>query len=129
MAKTRTVDLFAGCGGMSLGFQNAGFKIVSAFDHWAPALEIYNKNFNHPMHKLDLGEKNAYQKVGSFEPDLVIGGPPCQDFSIAGQRDESLGRANLTMSFANIVTKLMPNYFVMENVPLLTKKRRLPKSA
>ena len=121
MAKTRTVDLFAGCGGMSLGFQNAGFKIISAFDHWAPAVEIYNKNFNHPIYKLDLGEKNAHKEIESFEPELIIGGPPCQDFSIAGHRDEYLGRANLTISFANIVTKLNPNYFVMENVPLVTK--------
>lgn len=121
MAKTRTVDLFAGCGGMSLGFQNAGFKIISAFDHWPPAVEIYNKNFNHPIYKLDLGEKNAHKKIKSFRPELIIGGPPCQDFSIAGHRDESLGRANLTISFANIVTKLNPNYFVMENVPLVTK--------
>ena len=128
MAKTRTVDLFAGCGGMSLGFQNAGFKIVSAFDHWAPAVEIYKKNFNHPMHKLDLGEKNAYKEIENFEPELVIGGPPCQDFSIAGHRDELLGRANLTKSFAGIVTKLRPNYFVMENVPLVTKSDVYPKA-
>lgn len=128
MAKTRTVDLFAGCGGMSLGFQNAGFKIVSAFDSWAPAVEIYNKNFSHPMYKLDLGEKNAYKEIESFEPDLIIGGPPCQDFSIAGHRDESLGRASLTMSFADIITKLKPKYFVMENVPLVIKSDVYPKA-
>jgi len=128
MAKIRTVDLFAGCGGMSLGFQNAGFKIVSAFDHWGPAVDIYNKNFTHPMYKLDLGEKNAYKEIESFEPELIIGGPPCQDFSIAGHRDESLGRANLTMSFAEIVTKLKPNYFVMENVPLVAKSDVYPKA-
>jgi DNA (cytosine-5)-methyltransferase 1 len=128
MAKTRTVDLFAGCGGMSLGFQNAGFKIVSAFDHWEPAVEIYKKNFNHPMYKLDLGGKNAYKEIENFEPELVIGGPPCQDFSIAGHRDELLGRANLTKSFAGIVTKLRPNYFVMENVPLVTRSDVYPKA-
>lgn len=128
MSKTRTVDLFAGCGGMSLGFQNAGFKIISAFDHWTPAVEIYKKNFNHPIYELDLGKKNAYKEIGNFEPELIIGGPPCQDFSIAGHRDESLGRANLTMSFADIVTKLKPNYFVMENVPLVTKSDVYPKA-
>ena len=121
MVEIKTVDLFAGCGGMSLGFQNAGFKIVSAFDNWEPAVEIYNKNFQHMMYKLDLGNKDAYKVIQEYKPKLIIGGPPCQDFSIAGHRDESLGRANLTMSFAEIVTRLKPDYFVMENVPLITK--------
>ncbi len=128
MPKTRTVDLFAGCGGMTLGFQNAGFKIVSAFDYWAPAVDIYNKNFKHPIFKIDLGEKNAYKKIESFKPELIIGGPPCQDFSEAGHRDESLGRANLTISFADIVAKLKPNYFVMENVPLVKKSDMYSKA-
>jgi DNA (cytosine-5)-methyltransferase 1 len=128
MGQIKVVDLFAGCGGMSLGFQNAGFKLVSAFDNWDPAVEVYRKNFDHPVHKLDLGNKNAYKEVSSFLPDLVIGGPPCQDFSIAGHRNESLGRANLTMSFAEIISKIRPRYFVMENVPLVTKSAVYPKA-
>jgi DNA (cytosine-5)-methyltransferase 1 len=106
---------------MSLGFQNAGFKLVSAFDHWLPAVDIYRKNFDHPVFQLDLGSVDASEKIRSFHPEMIIGGPPCQDFSIAGHRDESLGRANLTMSFAEIVTRLKPRYFVMENVPLVSK--------
>ena len=45
----RVVDLFCGCGGMSLGFQNAGFEIVAAYDKWKPAIEIYKRNFSHPI--------------------------------------------------------------------------------
>ena len=49
------IDLFAGCGGLSLGFQNAGFQIVAAFDNWDEAINIYRQNFNHPIIKRDLG--------------------------------------------------------------------------
>ena len=44
----KVIDLFCGCGGMSLGFQNAGFDIVAAYDNWKPAIDIYQKNFQHP---------------------------------------------------------------------------------
>jgi DNA (cytosine-5)-methyltransferase 1 len=106
---------------MSLGFQNAGFRIVGAFDNWDPAIEIYSKNFSHPVEKLDLGRRKSYEKVQALRPDLIIGGPPCQDFSSAGHRDESLGRANLTLAFAEIVCRVQPQYFVMENVPRIQK--------
>ena len=111
------IDLFSGCGGMSLGFINTGFNVVAAFDHWKPAIENYRRNFDHPIIQYDLGN---YEKdcavFRQFQPDMVIGGPPCQDFSSAGKRDESLGRANLTLSFAEIVTTIRPKWFVMENV-------------
>lgn len=114
--KVRTVDLFCGCGGMSLGFQNAGFEIVGAFDLWDSALECYNMNFNHNAVALDLSKKNtALQSIRPLEPTVIIGGPPCQDFSSAGVRTEGV-RANLTVSFAKIVKSIRPKYFVMENV-------------
>ncbi|MEZ4630484.1 MAG: DNA cytosine methyltransferase [Deinococcales bacterium] len=113
----RCVDLFAGCGGLSLGFEKAGFEVVAAFDNWQPAIEVYRKNFAHPMIDQDLGcESDASEKIKAFAPDLVMGGPPCQDFSSAGKRDLSQGRAELTYSFANIVCMLKPTWFVMENV-------------
>lgn len=121
MTKIRVVDLFAGCGGMSLGFQNAGFRVVAAFDNWKPAIDIYSKNFSHPIFNLDLGSRNAYEEIAKHNPDVVIGGPPCQDFSSAGHRDETLGRANLTSAFAKIVCQIKPKYFVMENVPRAKK--------
>ena len=50
------IDLFCGCGGLSLGFQNAGYNIVAAFDYWDVALNIYQKNFQHPVYKRDLSD-------------------------------------------------------------------------
>lgn len=114
---SRVIDLFAGGGGLTLGFANAGFKIVAAFDNWQPAINFYEANFpNHPILKGDLAKDDVLEKIFQFEPNMIIGGPPCQDFSSAGKRDESLGRANLTVAFANIVKKLKPDFFVMENV-------------
>jgi DNA (cytosine-5)-methyltransferase 1 len=121
----RTVDLFCGCGGLSLGFQNAGFEIVAAFDSWLPAIEVYRDNFHHPVFTNDLSDKEAYLDIAKFAPEVIIGGPPCQDFSSAGKRDERLGRADLTLSFANIVSQVKPQWFVMENVERIVKSRIL----
>ncbi len=117
----KTVDLFSGCGGLSLGFQNAGFEILAAFDKWKPAVKVYKENFNHPIYDTDLGTEEGLQFVKKLNPTMIIGGPPCQDFSSAGKRDETLGRADLTISFANIVSQASPEWFVMENVERITK--------
>jgi DNA (cytosine-5)-methyltransferase 1 len=121
----RTVDLFAGCGGLSLGFQNAGFEIVAAFDNWLPAIEVYRDNFKHSIFDKDLSDKEVYNLIASFEPEMVIGGPPCQDFSSAGKRNENLGRADLTLSFSNIISYIKPQWFVMENVERIAKSQIL----
>ncbi len=114
----RVVDLFAGGGGLSLGFQAAGFDVVCAVENWKPAIEIYQANFpDHPVLDIDLNDAStAIAAIQNFDPDLIVGGPPCQDFSSAGKRDETLGRANLTVSFATIIQQVKPTYFVMENV-------------
>lgn len=112
----RIVDLFAGCGGMSLGFQNVGFDIVGAFEYWKLAADCYAQNFTHPVFITDLSnvEKAIYEIV-KLNPDIIIGGPPCQDFSHAGKRIEDR-RAGLTESFAEIVAHIRPQWFIMENV-------------
>lgn len=113
----RVVDLFSGCGGLSLGFQNAGFEVVAAFENWQPAIKVYQRNFRHPIYLSNLADwQNNIQQIEQFKPDVIIGGPPCQDFSSAGKRDESLGRSDLTICFAEIVAKIKPAFFVMENV-------------
>ncbi len=61
----RTIDLFSGCGGMSLGFQNASFDVVAAFDNWEPAVNIYSKNFTHPIYKADLNEDAPVDQIGN----------------------------------------------------------------
>ena len=121
----KVVDLFCGCGGLSLGFQNAGYDIVAANDNWDEAIKIYDKNFNHNVIKRDLNDTENVDDIANFHPNIIIGGPPCQDYSSAGHRDESLGRANLTISYAEIVTKIRPQYFLMENVPTIQKSDKL----
>lgn len=130
----RAVDLFCGCGGMSLGFQNAGVEVLAAFDNWEPAINIYRDNFKHPVHNVDLNAVDAVGQIRALNPEMIIGGPPCQDFSIAGSRNMG-ERANLTVRFANIVSDVRPTWFVMENVyniermPILPKARRIFKKA
>ena len=110
------MDLFAGCGGLSLGFQNAGIEVVAAYENWGTAARCYSKNFTHPVFQMDLSEVDiAAKKIISYKPDIIIGGPPCQDFSFAGKRIEAC-RASLTGAFAEIVARVSPKYFVMENV-------------
>ena len=110
------VDLFAGAGGLSLGFTQAGFRVVAAYDHWPAARECYGSNFGHPMHDLDLSDvPTALKHVSRYDPDVLVGGPPCQDFSSAGTRSEG-ARASLTESFAQIGAGLGVPVIVMENV-------------
>ncbi|HEY5234882.1 MAG TPA: DNA (cytosine-5-)-methyltransferase, partial [Rhabdochlamydiaceae bacterium] len=112
----KAVDLFCGCGGLTSGFQNAGFEILTAYDAWDKAIECYNKNFQHPAAHLDLSDiPKAIKKIKQWKCDIIIGGPPCQDFSIAGKRQEG-DRANLTICFAEIVASVKPTWFAMENV-------------
>lgn len=113
----RCVDLFCGCGGMSLGFEASGFHIVAGIDNWKAAIRVYEKNFSHPIIEKDLMDVDgAVDIISKYSPDLIIGGPPCQDFSTAGFQDESRGRAILSVCYSQIVAKVQPKYFVMENV-------------
>ncbi len=121
------IDLFSGCGGMSLGFQNAGFSILAAYDNWKPAVEVYKLNFSHPIISADLSDEKVQDSIVAMSPNIIIGGPPCQDFSSAGHRNENLGRAVLTYSYRDIILKVRPKFFVMENVPEITKSAKLPE--
>ena len=82
------VDLFCGAGGMSLGLKQAGFNIVAAIDNWDAARDCYTENF--PDHKFFKQDLQNWQEVAriikSFQCDIIVGGPPCQDFSEAGSR-------------------------------------------
>ncbi len=112
----RVVDLFCGAGGLSLGFQGAGFPVAAAVDAWPAALATYRANHGHPAHQYDLSDvPSTVDLISPHSPSIIIGGPPCQDFSRAGKRIES-SRANLTVSFAEIVSAAAPRLFLMENV-------------
>jgi DNA (cytosine-5)-methyltransferase 1 len=120
------IDLYAGCGGLSLGFQNAGFNLLAAYDNWDAAINVYKENFaGHKIIKLDLSSKDIdFSQFKKHNADMIIGGPPCQDFSHAGKRNEDLGRGNLTVTFAEIVTTVKPKWFVMENVDRTVKSNK-----
>jgi len=117
-SKFRVVDLFCGGGGLSQGLSDAGFEIVAALDHWDAAIEFYRRNIpGHPVEKFDLLDSERVSTyLQQYDFNMVVGGPPCQDFSSAGKRDESGGRTNLTLSCAKTISMLRPDYFIMENV-------------
>lgn len=126
--KPSAIDLFCGAGGISLGLQSAGFNILYAADSSKIALATYRKNFSHPSICIDLGKCSAVDllhRAGVLKPDvdLVVGGPPCQGFSVQriGQDDDD--RNNLVMQFARLIAEIQPRYFLMENVPGLWGKR------
>ncbi|EHZ4280235.1 DNA cytosine methyltransferase, partial [Escherichia coli] len=86
------------------------------YDFWDPAIECYRDNFSHPIKKLDLSNvDDVVRELKDIDFDMIIGGPPCQDFSHAGLRIEG-ARANLTRSFSEIIKRIKPKWFVMENV-------------
>ena len=120
----KVVDLFSGCGGLSLGFQNAGFEIIGAIDHWDASIEVYKKNFSHKIYKKDLSKNESIDFVKGFNAEMIIGGSPCQDFSSAGNRNEN-ERADLTYKFSKIVIESNPEWFVLENVERITKSKIL----
>lgn len=113
------IDLFSGCGGMSLGFHQAGFRPLLAIDHWSDALETYKlNNPKTPILQADLMTLKATDIAHDIgTPTMIVGGPPCQGFSISGKRDPDDPRNILYQSFVDFVDVLRPKYFVMENVP------------
>ena len=123
----RTIDIFCGCGGLSYGFVKQGFDLVGAFDNWKTAVDIYNANFRHKAMQMDAYNISS-EFIKRFNPDLIIGGPPCQDYSSAGLQDENKGRANLTLRYADIICEVRPRFFVMENVDRIVKSETLPKA-
>ena len=89
-------------------------------------LSVYQKNFEHECKMLDLSNiKDSVAEIESKHPDMIIGGPPCQDFSSAGKRDEDNGRGDLTVNYAQIINRIRPKWFVMENVERITKTKKL----
>lgn len=129
VSRLRCVDLFAGCGGMSKGFEQAGFDVVAAFENWAPAAEVYEQNFSHPVHQIDLSDvETATAIIQNYRPEVIIGGPPCQDFSTAGRRDEAGGRAILSVKYSEIISTIRPKYFVMENVSTIRNTKSFENS-
>lgn len=117
--KYRVVDLFAGAGGFTRGFVDSGrFTPVFANDYNEWAAKTYNENFGkHCLH----GDINELFTNKDFEfpkdVDVVVGGPPCQGFSLLNKNREKDPRKNLTLAYMKFVERVRPKVFVMENVP------------
>lgn len=113
------VSLFTGAGGMDIGFERAGLNIVFANEMMSEAAQTYNAN--HPdgiMVNDDI--HNQIDTIDRFEGvDMVFGGPPCQGFSVAGKMDPDDERSKLIFTFLDVVEKVKPRAFVMENVKAL----------
>ena len=120
----KTISLFSGAGGLDIGFKKAGFKIVWANDFDKDACQTYTTNIGS---HIVCGDINDYKSelFSKFKNiDAVIGGPPCQGFSVAGKMDPNDPRSQHVWSFVEIVKKLKPKVFVMENVRALGKLKK-----
>lgn len=117
------VDLFCGAGGLSHGFQKAGFNILLGVDKEEEFIKAYQESHSETETAVeDLAEKPVEEIIEEkdIDPDtidLVIGGPPCQGFSTVGDREEGDDRNKLVRRFAEALDKLEPDFFLMENVP------------
>lgn len=117
----KTIDLFAGCGGFSCGFEKAGFDIVSAVEFDKEIAKSYEKNhLNTKMIADDIKNVDNDNVFKFGEADIIIGGPPCQGFSMAGARirngfiDDP--RNYLFKHYFNVVKIVRPKIFILENV-------------
>jgi DNA (cytosine-5)-methyltransferase 1 len=115
------VSLFSGAGGLDLGFRDAGFRLVWANDRHADACATYARNLG--QHIL-CGSLFDIPSDAIPACDVVIGGPPCQGFSVAGKMDPSDERSALVWQFVRVVADRRPRAFVMENVAALARLRR-----
>jgi DNA (cytosine-5)-methyltransferase 1 len=116
------VDLFCGAGGMSLGFERAGFFVAAAVDASKVNTGVHETNFPNAaticenVAQLTGATLRRKARLGRRKIAVVFGGPPCQGFSIGGKRKASDPRNRMVLEFARLVVELRPQYFVMENV-------------
>lgn len=118
--KNKIIDLFCGCGGLSLGFEKAGFESAYAIDMWQKAIDTYNYNRENKVAECldvhELTEERLRDLNANHEIVGIIGGPPCQGFSKAGVRDVNDPRNHLYLEYCRIVETVKPDFFVLENV-------------
>lgn len=116
------IDLFAGCGGLSKGFMDAGFDIIVGVDNDQAALNTFALNHNgaKPLNA-DLSKQETFDEIkriaGDREIDVIIAGPPCQGFSLTGPRNFDDPRNKLYLAVLEMVRQYQPKGFIIENVP------------
>lgn len=118
--KNKIIDLFCGCGGLSYGFEMAGFEVALAIDMWNDAIKTFNHNhkkqvaYCKDIHDLTKDFLDNFNKDNEIVG--IIGGPPCQGFSTVGRRDVNDPRNHLYTEYCRIVETVRPDFFVIENV-------------
>jgi DNA (cytosine-5)-methyltransferase 1 len=118
--KLKVYSLFTGGGGFDIGFKEAGFEIIGASDIWKESENTMKLNFpNIPFICKDvrlLSSKEILKSTNNIYPDVIIGGPPCQGFSVMGDKNSADPRNKLFESYVRLVDDLKPLCFVFENV-------------
>ena len=117
--KLKVIDLFSGCGGLNEGFNDAGFTTSVSNDVWEPAGKTFLKNNKNSKFILgDITQKKVRDEIIKYGKgsEVLVGGPPCQAYSMAGARDVDDPRGKLFEDYVKIVKAIKPKYFVMENV-------------
>ena len=128
------VDLCCGAGGLSWGFRSVGWKPLFGVDNCEHSSATFSSNLKSRVLQVDVatmnGRASITEAVGKIRPDAVVGGPPCQGFSMAGPRSVADPRNGVIVSCAQVAIALRPKVIVIENVPNLATpkfKRRLDK--
>ena len=122
MRKYNVIDLFCGCGGLSYGFERAGFRILLGIDNDIQALETFKLNHKRAISKFGDITNIKYEldikpSIGKNNIDVIIGGPPCQGMSLSGPRKFNDPRNRLYLSYIRLVDEIRPKMFIIENVP------------
>lgn len=131
----KVLDTFAGAGGFSLGFQLAGFDVIGGIerDKWACDTFAFNHSRATTLHRsiTDVSDEELKDLFAANKPDIVVGGPPCQGFSIANKRsgDPKDPRNSLFREFIRVGAALQPEIMVMENVPNLCAAKTTSKES
>lgn len=120
--KPNVIDLFCGCGGLSKGFEQAGYNVLIGVDFEQSALDTFNLNHNGASGiRLDLSDPESFEiidnELSGRQVDVVIGGPPCQGFSLTGPRNFDDKRNKLYLAMIETVRRYRPKAFLIENVP------------
>lgn len=121
----RVIDLFSGAGGLSLGLKRAGYEVTACVEINRDAMETYSIHEPGAVHYNQDVRTVAFDKYRGAV-DLVVGGPPCQPFSIGGLRQASLDSRDMIPEFTRCLKEVQPEAFIMENVPGLLLKRTRP---
>lgn len=121
MSNYNVIDLFCGCGGLSYGFEKAGFNILLGIDNDRMALNVFEHSHNNAKSICgDITELNYFDIMNIIydsKVDIIIGGPPCQGMSLSGPRKFDDPRNKLYLSYIRFVEQIKPKAFVIENVP------------